>query len=82
MPSDFFKISRCSKSLAFSWRKRRFSASSSSKLRFGCRRLGALRHAFRVRPTIEQRRADPQLGRYLGCTASTGTPQLQRLLLY
>ncbi len=43
MPSDFFSTSRCSKSLAFSWRKRRFSASSSSKLRFGVRPVfGAL----------------------------------------
>jgi len=33
MPSDFFKTSRCSKSLAFSVRNRRFSASSSSTLR-------------------------------------------------
>src|SRR6266576_4562107 len=43
MPSDFFITSRCSKSLAFSWRKRRFSASSSSKLRAGLRpALGTL----------------------------------------
>src|SRR5437868_3949316 len=33
MPSDFFKTSRCSKSLAFSVRNRRISASSSSTLR-------------------------------------------------
>src|SRR5439155_23366674 len=33
MPRDFFKTSRCSKSLAFSARKRRISASSSSTLR-------------------------------------------------
>src|SRR5213076_155405 len=33
MPSDFFKTSRCSKSLAFSARNRRISASSSSTLR-------------------------------------------------
>src|SRR5664279_1680471 len=33
MPSDFFKTSRCSRSLAFSSRKRRISASSASTLR-------------------------------------------------
>jgi hypothetical protein len=33
MPRDFFKTSRCSKSLAFSERKRRISASSSAMLR-------------------------------------------------
>src|SRR6266404_4975800 len=33
MPRDFFKTSRCSKSLVFSARKRRISASSSSTLR-------------------------------------------------
>src|SRR6058998_99743 len=32
MPSDFFKTSRCSKSLAFSARNRQISASSSSTL--------------------------------------------------
>src|SRR6266581_8222513 len=43
MPSDFFKTSRCSKSFAFSARKRRFSTSSSSRLRFGVRPVfGAL----------------------------------------
>src|SRR5438874_10128236 len=35
MPRDFFKTSRCSKSLEFSARKRRISASNSSMLRFG-----------------------------------------------
>src|SRR6266513_2725480 len=35
MPSDFFNTSRCSKSLAFSARKRRISASSSATLRPG-----------------------------------------------
>src|SRR6266446_9970380 len=33
MPRDFFNTSRCSKSLAFSARKCRFSASNSSTLR-------------------------------------------------
>src|SRR5437016_10281854 len=45
MPSDFFNTSRCSRSLAFSARKRRISASSSSTLRLGlCSALRSEEH--------------------------------------
>src|SRR5436305_7575903 len=43
MPSDFFSTSRCSKSFAFSARKRRISASRYGTMRLGwCSALGPL----------------------------------------
>src|SRR5881392_2778546 len=52
MPRDFFKTSRCSKSLAFSARKRRISASRASTLRLDC---GSLLAALDSRSKCAQR---------------------------
>src|SRR6266513_2845994 len=52
MPSDFFKTSRRSKSLAFSARKRRISASSASTLRLD---FGSLFEALASRSKCAQR---------------------------
>ena len=79
----FFKASRCSKSLAFSVRNRRISASSSSTLRprLWTHCSAKIGLALGPCPAIEQRCSNSQLGRYFGRAASTGTPQLQCLLL-
>src|SRR6476659_3928858 len=39
-------------------------------------------HAFRVRPTIEQRLPDPELGHYLASPASARTPNSNASYLY
>ena len=75
MPSDFFKTSRCSKSLAFSARNRRISASSASTLRFDLDSfVECLDSRSKLRPAIEQRRTNTQFGRHLGRAASAVTP--------
>lgn len=76
-PSDFFKTSRCSKSLAFS---------QTPDLRFQLRdaanglglALASTLLALQMRPAIEQRRTDSKLGCYFGRAATTGAPKLQR----
>jgi hypothetical protein len=75
MPSDFFRTSRCSKSLAFSSRNRRFSASSSCLLRTGLRPGLGVSGSRSVRAQqVEQRRADAQLRRHLGRAATARAP--------
>ena len=80
MPSDFFRTSRCSKA----WRSPRASAGSPLPVLRRCACLasgpGSLGLGAPTEPSGRAVVRGSQFGRHLGRAATTGAPQLQRLL--